>query len=58
VAWWILQRWLDDYATRITITGWPFGLALGGLAVLMALLIVLQTTKAALANPVKSLKTE
>ena len=58
VAWWMLQRWLDDYATRIAITVWPFGVALGALAALMALLIVLQTTKAALANPVKSLKTE
>ena len=24
LAWWIMQRWLDDYATRITITPWPF----------------------------------
>jgi len=57
-AYWILQRWLDDYATRITITVWPFALALGGLVVLMVMLIVAQTTKAALANPVNSLKAE
>ncbi len=57
-AYWILQRWLDDYATRITITVIPFAAALGTLALLMGLLIVGQTTSAALANPVKSLKAE
>lgn len=57
-AYWILQRWLDDYATRITITVIPFAAALGGLALLMALLIVGQTTSVAVANPVKSLKAE
>jgi ABC-type antimicrobial peptide transport system permease subunit len=57
-AYWILHRWLDNYATRITITVIPFAVALGALALLMGLLIVGQTTKAATANPVKSLKTE
>jgi len=57
-AYWILQRWLDDYVTRVTITVIPFAAALGGLALLMALLIVGQTTSAAVANPVKSLKAE
>lgn len=57
-AYWMLQRWLDDYATRITITALPFALALGGLVVLMVILIVAQTTKAALSNPVNSLKAE
>ena len=57
-AYWILQRWLDDYATRITITVIPFAAALGALALLMGLLIIGQTANAALANPVKNLKTE
>jgi ABC-type antimicrobial peptide transport system permease subunit len=57
-AYWLLQRWLDDYATRISITVFPFAAALAGLAILMALLIIGQTSKAALANPVNSLKTE
>jgi putative ABC transport system permease protein len=57
-AYWLLQRWLDDYATRITITLVPFAGALVALALVMALLIIGQTSKAALANPVNSLKTE
>jgi putative ABC transport system permease protein len=58
LAWWLLQKWLDNYASRITITAVPFVLALGSLAVLMSLLIMGQTLWAATANPVKSLKTE
>ena len=58
LAWWLLQKWLDNYASRITITAVPFVLALGSLAVLMSLLIIGQTLWAATANPVKSLKTE
>jgi ABC-type antimicrobial peptide transport system permease subunit len=58
LAWWLLQRWLDDYSTRITITVIPFAVVLLSLTLLMALLIVGQTVRAALSNPVKSLKTE
>ncbi len=57
-AYWIMQHWLNNYATRITITVWPFVLAIGCLAVIMITLIVVQTLSAALANPVKSLKVE
>ncbi len=58
LAYWIMQRWLNDYATRITITPWPFVLAIVCLGLVMTILIVVQTVRAALANPVKSLKTE
>ncbi|HWK05264.1 MAG TPA: ABC transporter permease [Puia sp.] len=58
LAYFIMQRWLNDYATRITITPWPFALAIICLGMVMALLIVVQTVRAALANPVKSLKTD
>lgn len=58
IAWWLLQRWLDNYSNRISITIIPFALALGSLAALMSLLIIGQTASAAIANPVKSLKTE
>jgi ABC-type antimicrobial peptide transport system permease subunit len=58
LAYWIMQRWLNDYATRIAITPWPFVLAILCLGAVMALLIVVQTVRAALANPVKSLKTD
>ncbi|HEY4286043.1 MAG TPA: FtsX-like permease family protein [Puia sp.] len=58
LAWLIMNHWLDDYATRITITVWPFVAAILGLGIIMGVLVVLQTVRAALANPVKSLKAE
>ena len=58
LAWLIMNHWLNDYATRITITVWPFVAAILGLGSIMGILVALQTVRAALANPVKSLKTE
>ena len=58
VAWFILHRWLQDYAYRINISWWVFVMA-GSLAMLIALVTVsFQAIKAAIANPVKSLRTE
>jgi putative ABC transport system permease protein len=58
VAWWFMHKWLEDFAFRINIGWWVF-LAAPGLALLIALLTVsFQAIKAALANPVKSLRTE
>jgi putative ABC transport system permease protein len=58
LAWWLMRRWLDDYNTRIMITPWPFVMALLSLGIVMGLLIVGQTIRTALANPVGSLKAE
>ncbi len=58
VAWWAMNKWLEDFAYRIHISWWIFLLA-GCLALLIALLTVSsQAIKAALANPVKSLRAE
>ncbi len=58
VAWWIMHNWLQNYEYRITMNGWVFLLA-GIAAILIALVTVsFQAIKAAMANPVKSLKTE
>ena len=58
VAWWVMHRWLQDFVYRIDIEWWMFALA-GGLAVLISLLTVsYHSIKAALANPVKSLRSE
>jgi putative ABC transport system permease protein len=58
VAWYALNRWLEDFAYRIEIELWVFALA-GVLAVAIALLTVsFQSVKAALMNPVKSLRSE
>jgi putative ABC transport system permease protein len=58
LAWYAMNKWLQDFAYRINIEWWIFALA-GASALLIALLTVsYQSIKAALANPVKSLRTE
>ncbi|GAB3316563.1 ABC transporter permease [Larkinella ripae] len=58
LAWYTINRWLQDFAYRIEIDWWVFVLG-GMLAILIALLTVsYQSIKAALMNPVKSLKAE
>ena len=58
IAWYFMDKWLQDYAYRINISWWIF-LAGGISAVVIALITVsFQAIKAALANPVKSLRTE
>jgi len=58
VAWWAMNNWLKDFAYRISIQWWVFVLA-GILAALVALATVsFQAFRAALSNPVKSLRTE
>lgn len=58
VAWWIMNSWLQDFAYRIQIGWWVFAVA-GIIAVLIALVTVsFKAIKAALANPVRSLRSE
>jgi putative ABC transport system permease protein len=58
LAWWMMDKWLQSFAYRISISWWVFALS-GLLAVLISLMTVsFQAIKAALANPVKSLRTE
>ena len=58
VSWFVMNGWLNDFAYRINISWWVF-LISGIIAVLIALLTVsFQAIKAAVANPVKSLRTE
>jgi putative ABC transport system permease protein len=58
IAWFIMHSWLLDYAFRIDISWWVFGIA-GMLAFAIALsTLSFQAIKAALANPVKSLRSE
>lgn len=58
VAWLLSNKWLQDYPYRVTLNGWMFAAA-GLLVVLIALFTVsFQAIKAAVANPVKSLRTE
>src|SRR4030095_4140927 len=58
VAWFIMNRWLEDFAYRTTISWWMFTIA-GLLVLLIALITVsFEAIKAAISNPVKSLRTE
>jgi putative ABC transport system permease protein len=56
VAWWAADKWLQSFVYRVTLSWWMFGLA-GLLAIVIALVTVsFQAVRAALANPVKSLR--
>ena len=58
IAWYAINKWLQDFEYRTNISWWVFAIA-GMMAVLIALITVsYQAIKAALANPVKSLRTE
>jgi putative ABC transport system permease protein len=58
VAYYVMNKWLQDFVYRAHIQWWAFALA-GGLAILIAFITVsYQSVKAAIANPVKSLKSE
>ena len=58
LAYTLMNNWLNNYAYRIVISFFPFIISLIVLIIITTLLIVAQTTKAALANPVKSLRSE
>ena len=58
VAWWAMNKWLEGFAYKVNISWQVFALA-GLSALFIALLtIVFQAIKAAIANPVKSLRSE
>lgn len=58
IAWWATYKWLADFAYRTTMDWWVFVIC--GFAMLLIALFTLsiQTIRAAMANPVKSLRTE
>jgi putative ABC transport system permease protein len=58
IGWWVMNNWLQDFAYHINISWWVFAIA-GCLAVLIALVTIsFQAIKAAISNPVKSLRAE
>jgi len=57
-AWWAMNSWLQDFTYRTEMSWWLFGLS-GCIMLLIAFATLgMQTIKAAIANPVKSLRTE
>jgi putative ABC transport system permease protein len=58
LAWWLMNNWLKNFAYRIELQWWHFVLA-GVLAITIAFMTVsVQSIRAALSNPVKSLRSE
>lgn len=58
VAYWLMSNWLNNYVYHVGITAQPFVLTVILLGVLTAGLIIAQTVRAALTNPVKSLRAD
>lgn len=58
LAWWFMHKWLSDFEYRIDIGWWVFVVAAVAALLIALLTISFQAIKAALANPVKSLRTE
>ncbi|MEM1134614.1 MAG: ABC transporter permease [Bacteroidota bacterium] len=58
IAYYFLNRWLEDYEYRIEISWWAFALAGLGALLITLLTVSYQAIKAALMNPIKSLKSE
>lgn len=58
LSWWVMNKWLQSFAYRIQISWWIF-LAAGSIALVIAVITVsFQAIKAAVANPVDSLRSE
>jgi len=56
VAWWAMNKWLEDFADRTGISWWIFALSGGGMLVAALLVSGFQTVKAAVANPANTLR--
>jgi putative ABC transport system permease protein len=58
LTWWLMNDWLQNYTYRVSINAWMFAIV-GFLVLLLTLIVVsLNTIRAAVANPAKSLRTE
>lgn len=58
IAWWAMNKWLDDFPYRVAISWWIFGIAITAALLIALITVSFQSIKAAVTNPVKSLRTE
>jgi ABC-type antimicrobial peptide transport system permease subunit len=58
IAWYYLHQWLMKYEYRTEISWWIFPVVIGGTLLITIITVSLQAIKAAVANPVKSLRSE
>ena len=58
ITWWLMNKWLLNYAYRINIKWWVFSLSCAAIVFVALLTICIQAVKVAFANPAKSLRAE
>lgn len=58
IAWYVMRGWLNDYAYRIALTSQPFLVSIFAFGILSSILIVIQTSRKAMENPVKHMRAE
>ncbi|MGY4538611.1 putative ABC transport system permease protein [Mucilaginibacter sp. UYNi724] len=58
IAWWAMHKWMESFADRTSISWWIFAVSGGGMLLMAMLTSSFQTVKAAVTNPVKSLRSE
>jgi len=58
VAWWAMNKWLQDFAYKTNVSWWIFILSAVGAIIIAIITVSFQAIKAAVMNPVKSLRTE
>ena len=58
LAWWAMNKWLEDFAYRTSISWWVFAVCGLSMMIIALLTLGMQTVRSATANPVKSLRTE
>ena len=58
LAIWSINKWLDNFAFKTKVSWWVFGVSGLGMILIAFAVLSVQTIKAAMANPVKSLRTE
>jgi len=58
IAWWVMNKWLQDFAYRTNISWWVFALTAFTALFIALLTVSFQALKAAITNPVKNLRTE
>ena len=58
IAWWAMNKWMQNFADHTSLSWWVFVLAGAGMLLTALCTLSFQTIKAAIANPVKSLRSE
>jgi putative ABC transport system permease protein len=58
LSWWLMNKWLQDFAYRTPLSWWVFPAAGLGLLAVALITVILRTLKAAKANPVDSLRAQ